>query len=877
MESVFRSRREGLKRKAARRAGGRRIGRVCGVFLSAALVFQLLSAGGATAYASEETTVLGEPDTGRTVGNEYDMHSESGREHTAQFRGNAVGYVDAYGSDSLPENRAVQDSGLGNAFNAGQPDGGDNHVIFGRNLTGGAGEDVTGDSVEKLIEALPDEVTADNADAVRGQLEEILALYAELTEAEQGQIDILRCLELQAALEQSQGLMPSGTDLAAEGDASGTDGAVKEVGVNLDFSSTVTYPGSLDTDGYQWDVSDSSNKKLKLKNVNITGTVSLPDDTVTIEVEGECSIGELAIVGNPNQTKLIFSGADKLTDKLTIGKQISICGGDNNSLTVDKDVHVIAKGGINIGGSGGTNSTVTVSGTLTAVSTDKDTNAISAGKVTVKDGGLMKVSGMNGLVLHGMSSQGTGFTVADAFTIEENGCFDGECKEFHIRVVSLAPFYGNGEEQAFNFSNGAGEIFLPSNCKISIEESRVILENTDIKKEYSGKLIIHENHDWQGINKKDEFEHWEECEYKGCNKINGAKEVHSYNTSTWLCTACGARLTMTLKKADGLFYEGDEKMPVVSVEVDGNPLTSGYDTSYSNNINAGTASVTIKGKDGQTFERTEEFKIAKAKPTIAWGDDNKQTVTYTGRPAEITAPRVALVKNESFIGKISYSYAANSRADYTPGLPTNAGTYSVIASIEEQGNYTAAESGILSLTVEQAENAPNMPSDTMNVARKYDKVGAVELPENWQWQEAYRDTPLEIGVPLAATAVYEGEDKANYKNVSVTVIITRLTATPEPTATPAPTATPEPTATPVPTATPAPTATPEIEKPAIRDDSGEESRETSTEETYMAEARSPHTGQPRSLWQIMAVCALAIVMGIGGFFLARRKRGERDR
>ena len=54
--------------------------------------------------------------------------------------------------------------------------------------------------IEDLIAALPDKVTEDNAEDVRAQLEEILALYRELPEDEQGQIDISRCLELQEAL-----------------------------------------------------------------------------------------------------------------------------------------------------------------------------------------------------------------------------------------------------------------------------------------------------------------------------------------------------------------------------------------------------------------------------------------------------------------------------------------------------------------------------------------------------------------------------------------------------------------------------------------------------------------------------------------------------
>ncbi len=71
-------------------------------------------------------------------------------------------------------------------------------------------------SIEELISVLPDEVTGDNAGQVRAQLDEILALYVELSEEEQEQVDVSRCLELQAALD--EGNVPD----AAVGDAEGT-------------------------------------------------------------------------------------------------------------------------------------------------------------------------------------------------------------------------------------------------------------------------------------------------------------------------------------------------------------------------------------------------------------------------------------------------------------------------------------------------------------------------------------------------------------------------------------------------------------------------------------------------------------------------------
>lgn len=76
------------------------------------------------------------------------------------------------------------------------------------------------------------------------------------------------------------------------------------------------------------------------------------------------------------------------------------------------------------------------------------------------------------------------------------------------------------------------------------------------------------------------------------------------------------------------------------------------------------------------------------------------SVEYTGSAASITVPTVTLVNGETFNGTISYSYTGASSGN---GLPTNAGTYEITASIDAQGNYNAATStNKLTLTITKA-------------------------------------------------------------------------------------------------------------------------------------------------------------------------------
>lgn len=87
-------------------------------------------------------------------------------------------------------------------------------------------------------------------------------------------------------------------------------------------------------------------------------------------------------------------------------------------------------------------------------------------------------------------------------------------------------------------------------------------------------------------------------------------------------------------------------------------------------------------------------------------------------------------------------------------------------------NYNAVDMKI-SLTVNKAAKAPNMPEAAMAPAHSAKKVGDITLPDGWNWSDTDKDKELTDGVAVTATAVYTGADKGNYENVSVTITITR--------------------------------------------------------------------------------------------------------
>lgn len=98
--------------------------------------------------------------------------------------------------------------------------------------------------------------------------------------------------------------------------------------------------------------------------------------------------------------------------------------------------------------------------------------------------------------------------------------------------------------------------------------------------------------------------------------------------------------------------------------------------------------------------------------------------------------------------------------------------YDVTFTPSDTDNYNAVDMKI-SLTVNKAAKAPNMPEAAMAPARSTKKIGDIILPEGWSWQEADKDTVLADGVAVTATAVYTGADKGNYETESVSITITR--------------------------------------------------------------------------------------------------------
>lgn len=182
-------------------------------------------------------------------------------------------------------------------------------------------------------------------------------------------------------------------------------------------------------------------------------------------------------------------------------------------------------------------------------------------------------------------------------------------------------------------------------------------------------------------------------------------------------------------------YTGGAIEPAVSsIDFRGTTYYMGtdYTCTYIKNVDVGTAGVTLTATEDGSLKgssRRFNFVIVPAAVTISWGEQTTQTTVYTGQPAEIIEPTAALEDGKLFNGEISYSYTGTSSGT---GLPVNAGTYKIKASVTGNDNYTTADSEEMTLIISKAAYTGITTADTSGrygVTKTYDLANL--LPEGY--------------------------------------------------------------------------------------------------------------------------------------------------
>ena len=113
-----------------------------------------------------------------------------------------------------------------------------------------------------------------------------------------------------------------------------------------------------------------------------------------------------------------------------------------------------------------------------------------------------------------------------------------------------------------------------------------------------------------------------------------------------------------------------------------------------------------------------------------------------------------------------YSYAAQGGTTFTPGLPTNAGTYTVRASTVESGNLTAAQAD-MTLTINKA----SLSIDSATVASKPYNGNATATVEAVTFDGLKNGETLALGTDYTATGAFADANAGENKSVTVTVTL----------------------------------------------------------------------------------------------------------
>ena len=190
-------------------------------------------------------------------------------------------------------------------------------------------------------------------------------------------------------------------------------------------------------------------------------------------------------------------------------------------------------------------------------------------------------------------------------------------------------------------------------------------------------------------------------EYTVWYKVEGDSNHKDSQPESVTATIAPKTVTATVTVSGGsLTYTGDPLKPDVIVK-DGDTVISPdeYDVSYRDNVNAGTATVTVRNKAGgnYTVSGSATFEIGKAASEVRTAPGANAGLVYNGGEQTLITAGTALG------GKLKYRLGET--GEFTEALPkaTDAGTYTVYCMVEGDGNHRDSEVQSLTVTIDKAK------------------------------------------------------------------------------------------------------------------------------------------------------------------------------
>ncbi len=323
--------------------------------------------------------------------------------------------------------------------------------------------------IEDLIAALPEQVTEDNEEEVRAQLDEILALYRELDEDEQGQIDLSRCYELQEALDNANAPMTVAEEInisqnwnniltADEGDCPGHTftGTAQRARIYVESGAhDVTFSGLNITDSAMVGIAPGVTMNLTIEGTN-TISAAINRAGIYVPVDAALTIdgaGSLDVSGSGDGAGI--GGAVYAPDE-------SGSDGNPNCGTVEiNGGTVTATGGSTAAGIGG--------------GIDTEGNPGNGGNVTINSGTVTATGGrdQNGYFGGAGIGGGSGDTAGGSGgTLTINGG--------HVTLTA-------GNSTSYGFGQGTGSA-PGGTCELTLTDASYLAEGTTL--DPNGKYTI---------------------------------------------------------------------------------------------------------------------------------------------------------------------------------------------------------------------------------------------------------------------------------------------------------------------------------------------------------------------------------------------------
>lgn len=216
-------------------------------------------------------------------------------------------------------------------------------------------------------------------------------------------------------------------------------------------------------------------------------------------------------------------------------------------------------------------------------------------------------------------------------------------------------------------------------------------------------------------------------------------------------------------------YTGNPLTPTVTLRENGTALGGGdYKVEYDNNVNDGTANITITGQGNYTGTRTAEFEITRAEGINVVITPND--LEYTGAEQKLFDPEDVTVTP----GDAAVSYSLEENGTYTSEIPsgTDADVYRVYYKAELNGYATA--SGYVDAEIKQADIEGGFAEDTIEynfasgLSYDGDALNKLSVSANFKGKIEYISSN-----PFVASVDDINEHKLTIRNNGTTVITAR--------------------------------------------------------------------------------------------------------